>query len=125
VSRLEESVSDVDPLNLTELDARDSGSSRGSATASTVQSLQDDGAAVYYQPQVDFQPANQIEVTVGSSRTQLTAYGVPGARYQLQASANLVDWAVLATVISTDTVTSFDVDPTASACFYRIRVPQP
>jgi internalin A len=97
----------------------------GSVTASTIQSLQDQGAAVYYLPQVVLQPEIQLELAAGPGTMQLIAYGAPGARYQFQTSTNLVDWAVLATIVSTNNVMLYDVGPAAGACFYRIKALNP
>jgi Leucine-rich repeat (LRR) protein len=97
----------------------------GSATTSAIQNLQNQGAVVYYLPQVEFQPEIQLELAVGPANLQLIARGVPGARYQFQTSTNLVDWAVLATIVSTNDVMFSDVDPAAGACFYRIKVLNP
>ena len=74
---------------------------------------------------VAFQPPVQLVLTAGPTNLQLTVLGVPGAAYQIQTSTNLVDWAVLATGVSTNTMMVYDVGPAAGACFYRIQALNP
>ncbi len=118
-------LTDLTQLSFVDVSFNYLGTSTGSIATSTIQSLQDQGATVYYLPQVGLQPEIQLELAVGPAGTQVIAYGVPGARYQFQTSTNLVDWAVLATVISTNAVMFYDVSPAAGACFYRIKALNP
>jgi len=96
-----------------------------SSAMATIQTLQEEGVTVYYLPQVVLQPGIRLELTAGPTNVQLTVLGVPGLAYQIQTSTNLVDWAVLATVVSTNTMMFYDVGPAAGACFFRIQALNP
>jgi internalin A len=71
---------------------------------------------------VVFVPATGLFVTGGPTHgeCQLDLFGVPGQRYRIEVSTNLVNWTTLATVDCTNRVTALsDPEATNATRFYR------